>query len=46
MELMEAIKKRHSVRSYTSQKIENSIAEELRNYIDECNKESGLNMQL
>ena len=46
MDIFEAIEKRHSVRSYTSQKIEGNVANELKNYIDECNKESGMNMQL
>ena len=39
MEILDAMKKRHSVRSYTSQKIDASVAKELELYIDECNKE-------
>lgn len=46
MELIEAIKERHSVRSYTDKKIEGNIEKELKSFIEECNKESGLHMQL
>ena len=46
MEIFEAMKKRHSVRSYTSEKIDTNVAKELKLYIDECNKESGMNIQL
>lgn len=46
MDLMEAIKERHSVRTYTDQKIEDRVERELRAYIKQCNKESGLHMQL
>ena len=46
MEMFDIMKKRHSVRSYTSDKIDTNIAKELQAYIDECNKESGLNIQL
>lgn len=46
MELMEAIKERHSVRSYTDKKIEGNVEKELKAFIDKCNRESGLNMQL
>lgn len=46
LELYEAMRQRHSVRSYTSKKIEGKIKEELTEYIRQCNKESGLNMQL
>lgn len=46
MELMKAIKKRHSVRTYTSEKIQGEVKTELESYIDQCNKEGGLNMQL
>ena len=37
MDIFEAIEKRHSVRSYTSQKIEGNVADELKNYIYKCN---------
>lgn len=46
MDILEAIKKRHSVRSYTTKEIDHNIADELKEYIDKCNKKSGLNMQL
>lgn len=46
MTLEEAIVARHSVRRYTDKKIEKEIAEELQKTIDECSKESGLNIQL
>lgn len=46
MDLNGAIKERHSVRSYTDQKIEGKVKQALQNAIDECNKESGLNIQL
>lgn len=46
MEILEAIKKRHSVRSYTTEKINSEVVTKLQNYIDECNKEGGMNIQL
>lgn len=46
MELMEAMKNRHSVRSYNDRKIDGTVKEELLAFIEECNKESGLHMQL
>jgi len=46
MELMEAIKTRHSVRSYTDKKIEGEVLFELNKEIEKCNQESGLHMQL
>ena len=46
MDLMEAIKARHSVRRYTDQRIEGETAERLRQVIAECNQESGLSIQL
>ena len=46
MDILEAIKKRHSVRSYTTQKIDSTVANELRSYIDECNSKSGMHIQL
>lgn len=46
MELWEAMQKRHSVRSYTDQKIEGDTADALRSFIAQCNAESGLHMQL
>lgn len=46
MDLLEAMKVRHSVRSYTGQAIEGEVLEQLRQTIGECNRESGLNIQL
>lgn len=46
MDLYEAIRTRHSVRRYTNRKIEGDVLEELRREIDECNRESGLHIQL
>jgi nitroreductase len=46
MERLELIKMRHSVRSYTDQKIEGEIKEELLRCMEECNKEGDLHIQL
>lgn len=46
MDLKQAIKARHSVRSFTDKKIEGKTEAALRKAIDECNKESGLHIQL
>ena len=46
MDLLEAIKSRHSVRSYTDKKIEGETLTQLRQTVDECNRKSGLNIQL
>ena len=46
MDLLEAIKKRHSVRQYNDKKIEDDIKKDLLDIIDQCNKESGLNIQV
>jgi hypothetical protein len=46
MDLKEAIEKRHSVRKYTDKKIESEIEKELSLEIENCNKESGLNIHL
>lgn len=46
MELMEAIKNRHSVRQYTNKPIEAEIIKALQDEIVSCNKESGLHIQL
>jgi len=46
MDLLEAIKARHSVRSYTDKKIEGETLDQLKKTIDECNSKSGLNIQL
>ena len=46
MELLEAMEKRHSVRSYDDRKIEGEVKSKLENMIADCNKQSGLHMQL
>ncbi len=46
MELMEAIRLRHSVRKYKEQPIEPNKVAALRGAIERCNDESGLNIQL
>ncbi len=45
MDILEAIRTRHAVRSYTDKEIESSILERIKSEIDICNKESGLNIQ-
>lgn len=46
MDIREAIKSRHSVRSYKDIPIPDDIKAELNALIDECNAESGLHIQL
>lgn len=46
MNLMDAMKERHSVRSYNKKAIEGDVKAELLAFIEQCNKESGLHMQL
>ena len=46
MDLLEAVKKRHAVRQYTDEKIEENIKKDLLDNINSCNRESGLNIQL
>ncbi len=46
MDVMEAMRARHSVRSYTGKPIEGETLDALRAAIDECNRESGLHIQL
>lgn len=46
MDVLEAIKNRHSVRSYTDMPISGEILSELKKEVDKCNKESGLNIRL
>ena len=46
MELIEAIKARHSVRKYTDQPIETAKVATLRAEVEKLNAESGLNIQL
>ena len=45
MDLLEAVKKRHSVRQYLDEKIEGNVKKDLLDIIDNCNRESGLNIQ-
>ncbi len=46
MKILEAIKERHSVRSYTNKPIPAEVVSQLQAEIDACNKESGLHIQL
>jgi nitroreductase len=46
MDLLEAIKSRHSVRSYIDKEIEGETLDQLKKFIDECNSNGGLNIQL
>lgn len=46
MDLMEAVRARHSVRSYLDKPIEQEKLDALRRLTDECNRESGLHIQL
>lgn len=46
MEILEAIKNRHSVRSYLDKGIENEKINDLQNLINECNVEGDLHIQL
>ena len=46
MDIFEAIKARHSVRSYTDKTIESEKTAELQRLIDEINAETGLHFQL
>lgn len=46
MEILEIMKARHSVRQYSEREIEGEIREAMTALADECNRESGLNMQI
>lgn len=46
MEILEIMKKRHSVRQYKAQTIEESKRAELNSYIEDVNKESNLSIQI
>lgn len=46
MDIKEAIKERHSVRQYSSDHIVGDVRTNLETLIQECNKESGLHIQL
>lgn len=41
MDLLQAMKERHSVRSYDEKSIEAGTVEKLRSFIKECNKKGG-----
>lgn len=46
MDLLQAIKERHSVRKYIDRPIEAEKVAAIRQFIDGCNRESGLHLQL
>lgn len=46
MELLDAVKQRHSVRKYKDQPLGHSVKTVLQRKIDECNNESSLHIQL
>lgn len=46
MTILDAIKQRHSVRSYSDQPIEKEKLDALQALADECNRQSGLHIQL
>ena len=46
MDLNEAIRARHSVRSYLDQQPGEEVLSLIRSFLEECNRESGLHMQL
>ncbi len=46
MELLDIMRERHSVRQYQDRKIEENIRKELEACLDDCNKKSGLNIQI
>ena len=46
MNIMEAMKQRHSVRQYTDQPIDEEVLKALQTEIETCNQESGLSIQL
>lgn len=46
MNFLEAIKNRHSVRQYLDKSIQDNLLSELKIEIEECNKQSGLHIQL
>ena len=46
MDLFEAMEQRHSVRDYEDRPLAPEVREELSAFLDQCNRESGLHMQL
>lgn len=46
MDIMEAMRERHAVRSYKNKPLDLEVQEKLEQCIEECNRESGLHIQL
>lgn len=46
MDLLQAMKERHSVRAYTDRPIEGEAEEALKSFTEQCGRESGLHLQL
>lgn len=46
MDVLQAMKERHSVRAYTDKRIEGKVKEDLISFIGQCNRDSGLHIQL
>lgn len=46
MDIMEVMRARHSVRSYTDQKVETEIRAKLDSIVRECNAQSGMRIQI
>ena len=46
MDVLQAMKERHSVRSYTDRPIEGRIKDDLSSYINDCNRDGQLHIQL
>lgn len=46
MEILDIMKARHSVRQYTEKKIESEKRETLTTLVNECNRESGMDIQI
>lgn len=46
IELLEAMEKRHSVRAYKDRPMDGETKEKLKKFLEFCNQESGLHMQL
>ena len=46
MDELQAMRERHSVRSYTDRPIEGATLEALQRFVEQCSRESGLHLQL
>lgn len=46
MDILEVMKSRHSVREYTDRKIESEKRTVLNEFVEGCNAESGMNIQI